>query len=65
MLLIPKPVYAQYLQLLQKNNVDGAIFPEYVRWLRYYLDFCAKHLITNDPSERVRSGKEPKSPLDF
>jgi hypothetical protein len=53
MLLIPKAVYAQYLQYLKKNSVDDFLFPEYVKWLRYYLDFCAKHLITNDPSGRV------------
>jgi hypothetical protein len=53
MMLIPKAVYAQYLQYLKKNSVDDTIFPEYVKWLHYYLDFCAKHLITNDPSERV------------
>ena|GEM_PF-2161132 len=54
MLLIPKALYAQYLQYLTKNNVDGAIFQEYLKWLRYYLDFCAKHLTKEDTTERMR-----------
>ena len=54
MMLIPKDLYAQYLQYLKKNNVDDAIFQEYLKWLRYYLDFCAKYLITEDTTERMR-----------
>ncbi len=45
MLLIPKAAYAGYLGYLKKCSIDEALFPEYVKWLRYYLDFCGKYLI--------------------
>ena len=54
MILIPKAVYARYLGYLKLNAVDSAIVPEYVKWVRYYLDFCAKNLITDDTSVSER-----------
>lgn len=54
MILIPKSQYAQYLNFLKKNNVAADEYQEYVKWLRYFLDFCAKHVITPDKSERIR-----------
>jgi hypothetical protein len=54
MILIPKTLYAQYLNFLKKNNVATDQYQEYVKWLRYFLDFCAKHVITPDKSERIR-----------
>jgi hypothetical protein len=54
MILIPKTLYAQYLNFLKKNNVVAEQYQEYVKWLRYFLDFCAKHVITPDKSERIR-----------
>ncbi len=59
MLLIPKAAYDSYLGYLKKCSIDEALFPEYVKWLRYYLDFCGKHLITetrhNDYSSSWRN----------
>ena len=54
MLLIPKPVFTQYVDFLKKNDVPGGHHPEYVKWLRYFLDFCAKYVITPDKSERLQ-----------
>jgi integron integrase len=54
MILIPKTLYAQYLNFLKKNNVGTDQYQEYVKWLRYFLDFCAKHVITPNKSERIR-----------
>ncbi|MBI1921489.1 MAG: integron integrase [Geobacter sp.] len=54
MILIPKAVFNQYLDLLKRNNVPARYHPEYVKWLRYFLDFCAKYVITHHKSERVQ-----------
>jgi site-specific recombinase XerD len=54
MILIPKVVYAQYLNHMKENNVPADLLQEYVKWLRYFLDFCARHVIELDKSERVR-----------
>ncbi|MRS02045.1 hypothetical protein EG832_02250 [bacterium] len=54
MILIPKAVFAQYLAFLKMNNVPVGYHSEYVKWLRYFLDFCAKYVIVRDKSERVR-----------
>jgi len=54
MILIPKAVYGKYLGLLRKSNINEELQQEYVKWVRYYLDFCEKHLITPDTEERLR-----------
>ncbi len=54
MILIPKPVFAQYLNFLKVKNVPIGYHSEYVKWVRYFLDYCAKHVITRDKSERAR-----------
>lgn len=54
MILIPKSVVAEYMGLLIRNNVPAEYHTEYVKWLRYFLDFCAKYVITIDVSERLR-----------
>lgn len=54
MILIPKKTYAQYMNLLKASNVSADLFQEYLKWLRYYLDFCDRHVITPDKAERLR-----------
>ncbi len=54
MILIPKAVYARYLEYLKTNTIDEALFLEYVKWLRYYLDFCDKYHSTDDMCEQLR-----------
>ncbi len=54
MILVPKAVFTQYLDFLKKNNVPTGDHAEYVKWLRYYLDFCAKYVTTVDESERLQ-----------
>jgi len=54
MILIPKAVFTQYIDFLKKNNVNVGYHSEYVKWLRYFLDFCAKYVITHHKSERVQ-----------
>ena len=54
MILIPKTIYAKYMNYLKKNDIAAGRHLEYAKWLRYFLDFCDKYLITNDKTERVR-----------
>jgi predicted DNA-binding protein (UPF0278 family) len=54
MILIPEAVYKEFLGLLESNNVPLGYHSEYLKWLRYYLDFCAKYVITIDESERLQ-----------
>ena len=58
MISIPNSVFIQYQAVLKNNGADAARCAEYAKWLRYYLDFCAKHLITDDKAERVRLFEE-------
>ena len=48
MLAIPSPVLQAYQAVLDRNGVPSEQRPHYLRWLRYYLDFCAKYQY--DPS---------------
>ncbi|MGB4599141.1 MAG: integron integrase [Trichlorobacter sp.] len=54
MLLIPKAVYAHYMNHLKKNGIAADQHQTYVKWLRYFLDFCARHVIAQDKVERLR-----------
>ena len=51
---ISETVMGQYLALLEEKGVAGACRPDFMKWLRYYLDFCAKYAITGSGSERSR-----------
>jgi len=52
--MIPKPVYARYMNQLKAHGVPVEQHQEYLKWLRYYLDFCCKYLVTHDQVERLR-----------
>lgn len=54
MILIPKALFTEYVGLLSRKKVSLSYRKEYVKWLRYYLDFCAKYVITIDTSDRLR-----------
>lgn len=54
MLLIPKAVYAQYMNHMKRNCIAADQHQTYVKWLRYFLDFCARHVIAHDKMERLR-----------
>lgn len=54
MILLPKTLFRAYLDLVKKNGVPADFHSEYVKWLRYYLDFCEKYIVTIDESERLR-----------
>ena len=54
MISIPNSAFIQYQNGLKNSGVDTAHCAEYAKWLRYYLDFRAKYLITDDEAESVR-----------
>jgi integron integrase len=54
MKLIPKAVYAQYIQWLKRSNIPAGLIQEYIKWLRYFLNFCEKHVIAHEKAERLR-----------
>jgi site-specific recombinase XerD len=54
MLPIPKTTFTRYLAFLSSAGISGNLHPEYVKWLRFYLDFCAKYVITDLKQERLQ-----------
>jgi len=40
---IPTSINAQFNALLNKNNIPKRYQNHYLKWLRYYLDFCHKY----------------------
>lgn len=41
--LIPKPFYVSFLGALERERISENQRGFYIKWLRYYLDFCQKH----------------------
>jgi integron integrase len=54
MITIPDDILAQYEVALKKRAIAASRHSEYRKWLRYYLDFCAKYQPPDSKSERVR-----------
>ena len=42
MVRFPSPP-AQYSALLERRDVPAHLRPQYLKWLRFYLDFCQRH----------------------
>jgi integron integrase len=51
---IPALLIGRYLTHLATRGVSSKDFPEFKKWLRYYLDFCSKYHVTDSDSERLR-----------
>ncbi len=43
MFKLPETTQKQYLNFLHKQNVSKTYINFYLKWLRYYLDFCQKY----------------------
>lgn len=52
MIQIPHSVFVQYEVALNKREIPSSLYANYKKWIRYYLDFCVKHVTTGDRSER-------------
>jgi len=53
MLMIPKTIYAGYINRMKTDGVSVEMHQEYLKWLRYYLDFCARYVVVHDETERL------------
>ncbi len=51
---VPNTVFSQYESILKKRNIPPSCYPDYKKWLRYYLDYCAKYPLPESKSERVQ-----------
>lgn len=54
MITIPDDILVQHEVALKKGAIAASRQAEYRKWLRYYLDFCAKYQPPDSESERVR-----------
>jgi len=54
MVQVPALVIGRYLTHLGARGVCSKDFPEFKKWLRYYLDFCSKYCIAGSDDERLR-----------
>jgi hypothetical protein len=58
MLPVPVPVLTRFEAILEKRSVAPIQRADYKKWLRYFLDFCAKHPVPAARPEQVRSFME-------
>jgi integron integrase len=58
MLPVPVPVLTRFEAILEKRAVAPIQRADYKKWLRYFLDFCAKHPVPAARPEQVRSFME-------
>jgi hypothetical protein len=53
MILLPPHLYRHYRLSCTDKGVNGNEFTDYLKWLRYFLDFCEKYQITGNDIERT------------
>ncbi len=51
---IPKNILAQFDAMLKQRNIPVEAYNDYRKWLRYFLDFRAKHSPPDSRSDQVR-----------
>ncbi|MEK7718552.1 MAG: hypothetical protein AAB347_02910 [Bacteroidota bacterium] len=54
MLTIPDNILTRFEAVLSKRTVAPAQRADYKKWLRYFLDFCAKYPVPAARSDLVR-----------
>jgi site-specific recombinase XerD len=53
MLNIPSPLQAQFVEWLRNRAVANSSIASYLKWLRYYLDFCEKYHFPNAQTDSI------------
>lgn len=51
---IPSDILAQFSTVLEKRAIPASRHADYIKWLRYYLDFRSKYTLPDSRSEHVR-----------
>jgi len=54
MLYISNAVLSQYEAVLKKWEIPLVRYADYMKWLRYYLDFCSKYAESSDKLKQLR-----------
>lgn len=54
MIQLPGQVVSGYRSHLMKRRVKEEDFADYLKWLRYFHDFCEKYCVVGDEIHRVR-----------
>lgn len=54
MIRLPESVVILYVAALKKDGIPAARCPDYIKWLRYFLDFCDKYAVDAGNPERLR-----------
>jgi hypothetical protein len=69
MIPVPAEVLGRFSEVLKKRCVAESVRQDYVKWLRYFLDYGDRHPLPATRSEQVRlfiqKLQATKSPLDF
>ncbi len=52
---IPTSINTQFNALLNKNNIPKRYQNHYLKWLRYYLDFCHKYGFSESNPQSMES----------
>ncbi len=53
MIQIPAHLVSQYTAFIGDSSVQPSMQQYYVKWLRYYLDFCHKYNFQQDAKESL------------
>ncbi len=51
---VPVPILKSFEAILEKRAISPSEHANYIKWLRYFLDFCAKYPVPEAPPDRVR-----------
>ncbi len=55
MIQLPPHLFRQFRVFCIDNGVIESEFADYLKWLRYFLDFCEKYHVSGDDAVRTRS----------
>jgi hypothetical protein len=54
MIQVPGQLLSAYRMYLGSRKVKNELLYDYLKWLRFYLDFCEKYKVEGDESDRLR-----------
>ncbi len=50
---IPSDIFMRFSEMLKKRSVPSGVHSYYLKWLRYYLDYCAKYNLPDKSSKSL------------